>query len=336
MPVLQKRKNFSIRNNANVRRIIHRDARAEGVTYIDEKGEEHLQPANIVVLAAWTPQNTRLLLLSKIGAPYDPQTGKGTLGRNLTHQVAAASRALVVSDKPLNGFMVSGAVGYSFADFDGDRNLDPAWRILRGGTFNRGAPPGSLPIATFGRTPGLSKRDWGSEWKKASIQTWDRIISGSGFRGDHLAYRQNYMDLDPTYTDKYGDPLLRMTLDWTEHEQRQFEFGSRIATEVSKAVARVAGLKAIEPNRPLERRRYNASQYNTTHIQGGVIMGSSSDRSVLNPWLQHWQVPNLWITGSCAFPQNSSANPTLSIVAITIRAADAIVERYLKHEGPLA
>ena len=46
--------------------------------------------------------------------------------------------------------------------------------------------------------------------------------------------------------------------------------------------------------------------------------------SVVNPWLQHWQVPNLWVMGGSAFPQNGSENPTLTILAITLRAADAL------------
>ena len=44
-------------------------------------------------------------------------------------------------------------------------------------------------------------------------------------RGDHFAYKQNFMDLDPIYTDKWGDTLLRMTLDWTDYEMRQMAFG---------------------------------------------------------------------------------------------------------------
>ena len=53
----------------------------------------------------------------------------------------------------------------------------------------------------------------------------------------------------------------------------------------------------------------------------------------MNPWLQHWQVPNLWVAGGSAFPQNGSGNPTLTILATTLRAADALVERYLKKPG---
>ena len=94
LPVIQKRKNVSIRAGASVRRVVHDDTqsggRARGVTYIDASGEEVFQPAELVFLASWTLNNTRLLLLSGIGEPYNAQTGKGTLGRNLTHQVCSS------------------------------------------------------------------------------------------------------------------------------------------------------------------------------------------------------------------------------------------------------
>jgi gluconate 2-dehydrogenase alpha chain len=47
-------------------------------------------------------------------------------------------------------------------------------------------------------------------------------------------------------------------------------------------------------------------------------------------------VNNLWVVGSSAFPQNSSGNPTLTIIAVAYRAADALITRYLKNPGPLA
>jgi gluconate 2-dehydrogenase alpha chain len=59
LPVLRKRSNFTLRNNGCVRRVVHRSGKAAGVTYMDESGEETLQQADIVILAAWTPQNTR-------------------------------------------------------------------------------------------------------------------------------------------------------------------------------------------------------------------------------------------------------------------------------------
>src|ERR1700693_4280925 len=91
IPVIEKHKNVSIRNGAWVRRIVFdktgRNARSRGVAYI-ESGQEFFQPADVVVLASWTLNNTRLLLLSGVGEPYNPSTGTGTVGRSLTHQVS--------------------------------------------------------------------------------------------------------------------------------------------------------------------------------------------------------------------------------------------------------
>jgi gluconate 2-dehydrogenase alpha chain len=57
---------------------------------------------------------------------------------------------------------------------------------------------------------------------------------------------------------------------------------------------------------------------------------------VVNMYLQHWRVPNLFVLGASAFPQNPSCNPTLTAVALTYRAADEVVDRFLKHPGALA
>jgi gluconate 2-dehydrogenase alpha chain len=346
LPLLRRRSNFSIRNGAAVRRVVHRDGKATGVTYMDERGEEVFQPAGIVILAAWTTHNVRLLMLSKIGEQYDPVSNKGLVGRNLTHQVITSARALLVLKEPMNAFMNNSGLGYRISDYDGSFGIKPSDGILRGGTFSGGSGTAALPITAFGRIPpGFTPRNWGSKWKSGSVRLYDHFMGGSGFRGDHLPWRQNFMDLDPTYTDLYGDPLLRMTLDWTEHEIKQLEFGERVGMQISESLARVTGAKLYTQPAPNPRpnqlaapagRRYNASKYNTTHIQGGAILGSSPETSVLNPWMQHWEIPNLWVLGSCAFPQNSSGNPTTTILGVTYRAADALIDRYLKHPGALA
>jgi gluconate 2-dehydrogenase alpha chain len=65
-------------------------------------------------------------------------------------------------------------------------------------------------------------------------------------------------------------------------------------------------------------------------------MGSSPDRSVVNPYLQRWQISNLFVLGAAAFPQNASANPTPTIQAVTYHTTDAILNRYLKNPAALA
>jgi gluconate 2-dehydrogenase alpha chain len=77
-------------------------------------------------------------------------------------------------------------------------------------------------------------------------------------------------------------------------------------------------------------------QYQSTHNTGGAIMGADPATSVVNPWLQSWDLDNVFVVGASAFPQNASYNPTGPVGALAYRAADAIVNRYLKAPGPLA
>src|SRR5438874_1277267 len=327
MPVLATRKNFQLRTGSWVRRIVHKDGRATGIEFTDAGGEEFFQPAATVVLASFTLSNTRLLALSKIGTPYDPVARKGTLGRNLTHQVGTNTR--VFFDKPLNAFMGAGELGSRISDFDGDLGFTGAeGEPLRLGMIALSIN-GRPPIGSFGIMPqGASKSNWGSEWKKAALEWTDRSAA-IGLAGEHLAWRQNYMDLDPSYTDKFGDPLLRFTLNWTDHEYKQREF----AEQMQAKIAREMGAKFDEGRR--SRDRYNVINYQSTHIQGGAIMGTSPENSVVNRYLQHWEVPNLFVIGASCFPQNAAPNPTLTVLALTYWATEVMTDRYFKHPEKL-
>ena len=94
----------------------------------------------------------------------------------------------------------------------------------------------------------------------------------SSMSGEHLSYRQNYMDLDPTYTDKFGDPLLRFTLDWTDHEYKQREF----AVQIQAKIAREMGAKFDDGHaapRPLQRDQLPVARTS----KAAPMMGSSPE-----------------------------------------------------------
>jgi gluconate 2-dehydrogenase alpha chain len=330
LPVISKQKGVTIRTQAWVTRIVHEGAGAKktarGVTYRDAAGAEYFQPARLVILASWSLNNVRLLLLSQIGEPYNATTGEGTLGRNLTHQVSAATQAFF--EKPLNRFMGAGAAGITMCDLDADLFDHSELPFLRGGLMTC-AVGGGRPATSFGVVPPSVKSRWGADWKKAAVHYFDR--SGAiGFQAEHLAYKGNFVDLDPAYKDLHGDPLLRLTLNWHENERKMAEFGTAKAVEIAKAMG------AVEINPFPGLRNYDTTRYQTTHVQGGAIMGASPENSVVNPYLQHWDVTNLFVLGNSAFPQNFSAHPTMTILAQTYRTADALVERYLKQPGALA
>ena len=331
LPVVSRQKNVSLRTGMWVRRIVHggagKAAAARGVTYQDASGEEYFQPADLVILASWTLNNVRLLFLSGIGQPYNAATGEGSLGKNLTHQVTLGA-AQAFFEKPLNRFMGAGAAGITMNDLDGDLFDHGTLSFLRGGILEA-TVTGGRPISNFGALPRSLKSRWGSEWKKAAVHYFDRTGSLT-FLGEHLAYRGNFMDLDPTYRDEFGDPLLRLTLNWRDNERKMAEFVTGKAVEIAKAMG------ASKVNAFPGLGDYDGTRYQSTHVQGGAIMGASRENSVINPYLQHWDVPNLFVLGGSSFPQNFASHPTMTILALTFRTADAVVDRYLKHPGPLA
>jgi len=46
----------------------------------------------------------------------------------------------------------------------------------------------------------------------------------------------------------------------------------------------------------------------------------------LNPWNQSWEIPNLLVTDGCCFPSSGWQNPTLTMMALTVRACERVVE----------
>lgn len=327
LPILTTRRNVTIRTQSWVRRVVHRNGRADGVTYTNASGNLVMQPADIVILASWTMNNVSRLLLSGIGDPYDPLTKKGTLGKNFATEVGGATA--VFFDKPLNGFIGGGGLGNGIGDFMSDpSDADVSMGVFRGGLI-RTELGGQTPILAFGKVPhGEVKSNWGAQWKAAGLKWYDRQLSIRS-NATHFAYWQNYLGLDPTYTDRWGDPILRVTMNWTDHEVRQSAALGRVQQSIARAMgARAYTFKGNE-------RPYDAARANDTHVSGGAIMGGSPENSVVNTWLQHWKIPNLWVVGGSCFPQNEF-NPTLTIIALTYRAADALIGRYAKRPGALA
>ncbi|MGE5548403.1 MAG: GMC family oxidoreductase [Solirubrobacterales bacterium] len=318
---------FELRTLAHVTRVNADKAanRVTGVTYVDATGLEFEQPADLVVLCSFAYNNVRLLLLSGIGTPYDPQTGRGVIGRNYCYQTMSSVSVFYDSDKNINPFMGAGALGTAIDDFDGD-NFDHSKLGFIGGAYIAAYTTGGRPIQFHPTPPGTPR--WGAVWKKAVAQHYNHTV-GLTVHGSSLARRGNYLDLDPTYRDIYGLPLMRMTFDFSENDRKMSAFVTARALDIGKAMG---GKLAVAQNLA---EHYSVVPYQTTHNTGGAVMGTDRATSAVNRYLQSWDMPNLFVMGSAVFPQNTGYNPTGTVGALTYWAADAIVNRYLKNPGPL-
>ncbi len=326
LPVLLKEPRFQLRTGCHVLRINRSGNRATGVTYVDAQGREFEQPARLVVLGAYALNNVRLMLLSRIGVPYDPATGKGVVGRNYAYQTTSGVQVFYDPSVNINPFMRSGANGVVIADFVSD-NFDHGPLGFAGGGYIGEVMSHGRPIEHHPTPPGTPA--WGSAWKKAVARHYNHTAA-INVHASSLAVRQNYLDLDPTYRDAWGQPLLRITFEFPENDIRMSAYLTAKAGEIGNAM----GGKQVAASP--RKRPYNATVYQSTHNTGGTIMGTDPSTSVVNRYLQSWDLPNLFVIGASNFPQNASYNPTGPVGALAFWAADAIVNRYLNSPGPLA
>lgn len=330
LPVLLRKSNFEARTECEVLRInLDRSGkRATGVTYVDTSGSEIEQPADLVLLCAFQLFNVQLLLLSGIGKPYDPNTGQGQIGRNFTHQTISTALGFFDKDKyNFNPFVSAGAIGMCIDEFNGD-NFDHGQLGFVGGGYIGQVQTNGRPIETTAVPPGTPA--WGVKWKQALRDNYLSTINcGAACHGAMYSYRDVYLDLDPTYKDRFGRPLLRVTIDFHENELKMSAF---MTDKYAEILQKMGAKQVVKQPRKAP---YDVTAYQTSHLCGGAIMGNNPSTSALNIYLQSWDVPNLFVQGATAFPQNAGYNPTGTVGALAFWSAAAIRSQYLQNPGPL-
>src|SRR5262249_7742524 len=137
-------------------------------------------------------------------------------------------------------------------------------------------------------------------------------------------------DLDPTYRNAFGQPLMRMTFDYKENEHKMGRLAAQVVNDLAKS------MNPTTFNPASARMSWTVVPYQSTHNPGGTIMGTSPSNSALNKYLQSWDAHNLFVVGANVFAHNASYNPTGPVGALAYWTADAIKTRYVKNPGPLA
>jgi gluconate 2-dehydrogenase alpha chain len=325
-PYLMTKPNFELRTECEVLKV-ERTADGKhctGVTYVNSAGEEFFQPADLVILSAYVLHNVHLLLTSGIGTPYDPNTGQGVVGKNYAYQTVGTVNAFFREDRIMNPFIGAGALASVIDEFNGD-NFDHTGLGFIGGGYIAAMTTGGRPIEMIWTPDGTPA--WGADWK-AAAKRWYNHSSYISCHGSVMAHRGNYLDLDPTYRDQFGRPMLRMTFDFTDNERKMSAYMVDRAAEVAALMDGVVGVRK-NPRKG----SWDVKPYQTTHNTGGTIMGDNPTSSVLNRYLQSWDVSNLFVMGAGAFPQNAGYNPTNTLAALAYMSAAEIRSQYLKSPG---
>ena len=179
-------------------------------------GRVQEQPGDVIVLGAYVFNNVRLLLMSKLGKPYDPVSETGVVGMNYAYQTGGGGASGWFVDREFNRYMGSGANAVAIDDLNADNFDHTGLGFIGGGSISSGQS-GARPIQSLSTPPGTPA--FGRDWKEA-IQKYYKSVVRVGFQGESPAYRQHFLDLDPNYRDSFGNPLLRITFDWEPNERK--------------------------------------------------------------------------------------------------------------------
>jgi gluconate 2-dehydrogenase alpha chain len=330
LPVALETGRYEVRTRCHVTKIeTADDGRATGVVYVDSRGQEHFQPAEVVISSSFTLENVRNLLLARSDAhPDGIGNDRGQVGRNYTYQLFTSPVKGLWEDRKFNFFMGNTSTINIIYDYNGDV-FDHSDLDFIGGSQIFSQPCEREPVTSVeDQLEPFVGRQWGSEWKRRLSRSWDSVGT-LNLQGESPAYRQNFLDLDRKYTDAWGQPLLRITFDWTDNERRLYRFLAARCEEIMRAM----GPDQMDVTRDLA--DYRVDQYQSTHPTGGAIMGSDPGNSVTNSYGQVWDTPNVFVTGAALFPQNPGANPSGTVAALAYRTADALRDRYFDAPGEL-
>jgi choline dehydrogenase-like flavoprotein len=142
-------------------------------------------------------------------------------------------------------------------------------------------------------------------------------------RGEAIPREDNYCEIDPNVVDKFGIPVLRFHYKWSDYEIKQAKHMQETFQEIMhKTGATITwGIAGPETNYGL------ATPGRIIHEVGTVRMGNDKKKSALNKFNQAHDCENLFVVDGGAFVSQADKNPTWTILALSWRASDYIIEQ---------
>ncbi|HEY9412438.1 MAG TPA: GMC family oxidoreductase [Jiangellaceae bacterium] len=295
-----KRAGAEFRTGAHVLRVLSTRGRASGVEYVDESGERHVQPAKVIVLAAFALETPRLLLNSADGGLAN---SSGLVGSYVHVHVLFSLYGLFTEHTDVG----RGPTGAQLLCQDG-HDSDPAKGYFGGYQWLIGTSKKPNDLAGIA----MSRADLHGE----QLDTFMRRAAG------HLAS----MDLIGTGTVSADNRLT--LLDETDEHGMPIAMITHAHDDDARALHQAALTQGLEVMDAAGATEAWAGPRATAHIMGGTIMGNDPRTSVVTSYGQTHDIENLFIATPGVFPTGSSVNPTYTQVAWTLRSAEHLTRNW--------
>ncbi|HEX6805818.1 MAG TPA: GMC family oxidoreductase [Terriglobales bacterium] len=288
--------------------------KAGGVTFVQRTTRETKQVrGKAVVLCAQALESTRILLNSSTREyPNGLANSSGVLGHYLMDHVVGGGASGTFED--LNERPSANPPhrpnGIYLVRF---RNTPAAGKhpnFIRGYGFQGGSAPDFNMDA-----PGI-----GAEYKKAVKLGQYQV--GLGAFGESLARFDNFCEIDPKLKDAWGIPALRISMTHGKNEAALMHDAGMTAAEMLEA----AGARNIRVTTGTD------IPGMAIHEVGTARMGNDPKKSVLNPFCQSHDISNVVVADGSCFVSSACQNPTLTMMALCVRACDHLIQRFKRNE----
>ena len=319
--------------DAMVREVVTNGAgEAKGIIYINKEDRQEYQiNAKVVVLAASACSSARILLNSKSSEhPQGLGNSSGLIGRYL-HDSTGSSRAALVPEllnrKTYNEDGVGGMHVYT-PWWQNDAKLDfprgyhlEVWGGLGTPSYGFGFNPDSL-----NEHFGLEIGGYGNKLREDVKRFYGAVIGISG-RGESVPQYDNYCEIDPDTVDEFGIPVLRFHYNWTDYERNQAKHMHKTFEEIFDAMGAIT-----LGDTPTAESEYGlAAPGQIIHEVGTTRMGDNPATSVTNSYQQLHDAKNVFVVDAGSFVSQADKNPTWTIMALSWRTSDFIVEQLKKQ-----
>ena len=311
---------------------------ATGISYVDKRDLlEYEVRGRAVILAASACESSRLLLNSKSSRhPNGLANNSNVVGKYLHDSTGAAMGGVLPQLFGRKRYNEDGVGGmHVYSPWWGDnKKLDfpRGYHIEYWGGMGQPAYGFGMGIQGMNGQYPVNGQQKEAGGYGASLKEDFRYFYGAGVgmagRGEAIPVETNYCEIDPNVVDKYGIPVLKFNVKWSDHEVKQAKHMKETFKEIMHSMGAVitwGGDDGPENSYGLE------SPGKIIHEAGTVRMGNDAKRSALNKYNQAHDCKNLFVVDGGAFVSQADKNITWTILALSMRASEYLMDEMKKR-----
>jgi len=311
---------------------VDENGKATGVNYVNKEDKrEYGIKARVVILAASACSTARILLNSKSTKHPNGLGNSSNLVGKYLHDSTGADRMAFIPD-------LMNRKRYNEDGVGGMHVYTPWWLDNKKLDFPRGYHLEvwggmGMPSYGFGFDPNMFNKFFGEkvggygDHLRADVKKYYGSLVGISGRGESIAMKENYCEIDPDTVDEYGIPVLRFHYKWSDFEKKQAVHMNDTFEEILENMS--GKLLGERPGVDKDFGLHTPGRI--IHEVGTTRMGSDPKTSVVNEFERLHDVDNVFIVDAGPFVSQADKNPTWTIMALSWRTSDFIIEELKKQ-----